>query len=130
MNQGGESLLLGNGPRCTRIVCNGAERLAPDYVRRFGPDFISKAAALEGVPTISLPGSIGSAIMRAMRLLRAFTLSVVLASTFGVWSCGGNDMTSPSASCPNGPYTFDSNPSVNRCRASNGQFAANACCGH
>lgn len=39
-----------------------------------------------------------------------------------------NDTTSPT-SCPLGPYSYDSNPSVQRCRASNGQFAANACCG-
>jgi hypothetical protein len=38
-----------------------------------------------------------------------------------------NVSAGPSESCTNGPYSFDSN--VQRCRASNGQFAANACCG-
>jgi hypothetical protein len=46
-------------------------------------------------------------------------------------ACGDDEsgVAGPSSSCLMGPYTFDSNPNVNRCRASNGQFAANACCG-
>jgi hypothetical protein len=58
--------------------------------------------------------------------------SIVIAAAFtaalsAMWSC--ENPTSPSASCFSGPYTFDSNPSVNRCRAANGQFAPSACCG-
>lgn len=48
-----------------------------------------------------------------------------LASLGGTLSCTDSP-TSPS-SCTAGPYTFDSN--VQRCRASNGQFALSACCG-
>ena len=33
------------------------------------------------------------------------------------------------ASCNLGPYKWDSNPNVQRCRASNGQFAPSVCCG-
>jgi hypothetical protein len=58
-----------------------------------------------------------------MKLIR-LAIGIVL---FGVIACGGNDVTAPS--CNNGPYTFDSNPNVQRCRASNGQFAQNMCCG-
>jgi hypothetical protein len=42
-------------------------------------------------------------------------------------SCGGDDSPTAPTSCTLGPYSFDAN--VNRCRASNGQFAADACCG-
>ena len=59
-----------------------------------------------------------------MRWLSALIVLVSLCSL----SCS-NDVTSPSSVCLLGPYTFDSNPSVNRCRASNGQFAASECCG-
>jgi len=59
-----------------------------------------------------------------MRYLRAFIAVLVLASM----SCT-NDVTGPSSSCLLAPYTFDSNPNVQRCRASNGQFAKNECCG-
>lgn len=52
-------------------------------------------------------------------LLAALTLGSSL-------SCK-NEMTGPSAVCSLGPYSFDSN--VNRCRAYNGQFANNECCG-
>jgi len=58
----------------------------------------------------------------AERLLVGF---VMLFMVF-TYSCGSP--TAPS-SCTAGPYTYDNNPNVQRCRAANGQFAANACCG-
>jgi hypothetical protein len=63
-----------------------------------------------------------------MRFVMGSAAAVVLA--LALYACGGSS-TAPSStsSCTAGPYTFDSNPSVNRCRASNGQFADNACCG-
>jgi hypothetical protein len=61
-----------------------------------------------------------------MKIIRAIAAAVLLSTAAAAaMSCGGSD-TSPSASCP-GSYTWDAN--VQRCRASNGQFAANACCG-
>ena len=60
-----------------------------------------------------------------MRSIAAATALIILLA--GSFSCGSP--TSPSTMCNNGPYTFDSNPNVNRCRAANGQFAANTCCG-
>lgn len=56
--------------------------------------------------------------------MRIILLACLLAVSL---SCGSP--TSPSGSCNIGPYTFDSNPAVNRCRAANGQFAPNTCCG-
>lgn len=60
-----------------------------------------------------------------MRIARACALALLMATAVGMWSCDSE--TTPSASCPNSPYTWDAN--VQRCRASNGQFAENACCG-
>jgi hypothetical protein len=59
-----------------------------------------------------------------MKRLTGLGMAVLIAFTT-LSSCGSP--TSPSSSCPSGPYAFDSN--VNRCRAANGQFAPNACCG-
>lgn len=58
-------------------------------------------------------------------------LAPLLVVTLLVLSSGCTDkVTGPSSTaCLLGPYTFDSNPSVQRCRASNGQFANNECCG-
>jgi hypothetical protein len=65
--------------------------------------------------------------MRVKSLVRGFAAAVVLSALAAALSCGGSP-TSPS-SCNNGPYTFDAN--VQRCRASNGQFAVTSCCpGH
>jgi hypothetical protein len=60
-----------------------------------------------------------------MRIARACGLALLMATTVGMWSCDSE--TAPSTSCPNPPHTWDD--SVQRCRASNGQFATNACCG-
>ncbi len=64
------------------------------------------------------------------RLLAALIITLCLSA------CGEDKTTTaPTAptvgvsSCPNGPYTFDANPNVQRCRAFNGEFAASACCG-
>ena len=62
-----------------------------------------------------------------MKIMRAFTSAVLLLVTAAaVMSCG-EKMTTPSSACTMGPYTFDAN--VQRCRASNGQFAESVCCG-
>ena len=55
-------------------------------------------------------------------------IAVVALVIMGSFAACSDDTTSPT-SCPNGPYQYDSNPSVQRCRASNGQFAPDACCG-
>jgi hypothetical protein len=52
---------------------------------------------------------------------------LIMLALIGIDSCS-NDTTAPT-SCTLGPYTYDSNPSVQRCRAKNGEFAPNACCG-
>jgi len=57
--------------------------------------------------------------------LLAFLILMLTAGT--LWLACGSP-TAPS-SCTAGPYTYDSNPNVQRCRAANGQFAENACCG-
>ena len=70
--------------------------------------------------------------MTLHRMTRIVGMALILASLSMSLSCGGDNdkgMSGPSSSCTMGPYTFDSNPNVNRCRASNGQFAANVCCG-
>lgn len=54
---------------------------------------------------------------------------VVLLCLLALGACESNPGTGPSSSCTAGPYTFDANPSVNRCRDASGQFAASACCG-
>ena len=59
-----------------------------------------------------------------MKIARAFALALLMATSLGMWSCDG--ATAPSVYCPTPPYTFDS--SASRCRASNGEFAVNACC--
>jgi hypothetical protein len=59
------------------------------------------------------------------RWFSGFAVALTLAGTGTLLSCGGSP-TSPSQ-CTLGPYTYDAN--VQRCRASNGQFADNACCG-
>ena len=53
------------------------------------------------------------------KMIRAFALTVLLASLSGAVACDDGP-TSPS-SCRAGPYNWDDN--VQRCRASNGQFA-------
>lgn len=63
--------------------------------------------------------------MNFKSIVRVFVTTVVLVCLSAALSCGGNP-TSPST-CTAGPYTFDTG--VQRCRASNGQFADNACCG-
>lgn len=61
-------------------------------------------------------------------VLRALATALLGALLFGGCKGGGNDITGPSStSCTAGPYTFDLN--VSRCRASDGQFALNSCCG-
>jgi hypothetical protein len=57
------------------------------------------------------------------QIIRAFAPVVLAAAVTALLSCGGSPT---SASCLNGPYTFDTN--VQRCRASGGQFAENVCC--
>jgi hypothetical protein len=57
-------------------------------------------------------------------LRRALPLVLTLSLAAGL-GCKGK--TSPSAMCSAGPYAYDSN--VQRCRASNGQFATDSCCG-
>jgi hypothetical protein len=57
-------------------------------------------------------------------MVRAFALALLMATSLGMWSCDG--ATAPSSYCPNPPYNWD--PTVSRCRASDGQFAVNACC--
>ncbi len=57
------------------------------------------------------------------RLLAALIITLCLSA------CGEDKTTTAPTSCPNGPYTFDANPNVQRCRAFNGEFAASACCG-
>ena len=59
-----------------------------------------------------------------MKTVRAFAFALLMATAVGLWSCDG--ATAPSTFCPNQPYTWDA--SVSRCRASDGQFAVNACC--
>jgi hypothetical protein len=61
-----------------------------------------------------------------MKIARAFAFAMLMATTVGsMLSC--ENAAAPSASCANPPHTWDAN--VQRCRASNGQFATNACCG-
>jgi hypothetical protein len=62
-----------------------------------------------------------------MNVLKVLTAAVMFVALSSAPSCGGSP-TSPSA-CLAGPYTFDSNPSVNRCRDRQGQFANSSCCG-
>lgn len=61
-----------------------------------------------------------------MRYVLAALAAFLVAATLSL-SCG-SDMTTPS-SCSNGPYSYDSNPNVQRCRDRQGQFAQNVCCG-
>jgi hypothetical protein len=59
----------------------------------------------------------------------ALRCGVLLILVFGALAQAGCSPTSPSGVCSAGPYAFDSNPNVQRCRASNGQFAPSQCCG-
>ena len=95
------------------------------------PRYSTKKSALRGDANLCTMSrgfkSIFSGEELLMRIVRLVAFSIALALIAPLSSCGGKSPTEPSA-CTNGPYTFDSNPNVNRCRASNGQFAANSCC--
>ena len=58
-------------------------------------------------------------------MLRRVLPLVLLLTLPASLDCKGK--ASPSAVCSAGPYAYDSN--VQRCRASNGQFATDSCCG-
>ena len=62
-------------------------------------------------------------------LRRVFGAALLVVSLSVMFGCDDDSTAAPSSSCTMGPYTFDSNPNVNRCRARNGQFAPNVCCG-
>jgi hypothetical protein len=65
---------------------------------------------------------------------RATVLTVGNATTTVTQAGGSSPTPTPTptpipSSCNAGPYTWDANPNVLRCRNSSGQFAPSACCG-